>query len=388
MKCDSNLLEDYVEGFLDEVEQKKTEAHLQFCENCQREYEQLVNEQKTLFAQLNKPMMTHSQDDAIMQRIQTNTKRKKSWYTLKITVISAAVIMLGFAFYYWNRTPIEVAQPIDEPTQLVETNSSEQEKHLDGEQVLNYNEPFLDVSIDKVVENGENIDIHYRVKFKEQYQRYQDNLYKQHLNIEVANLHSLDDAQDAFFGSVISDIRFAIRDEAGQLILSTKRDGRDGEQPMISEFSSDGGGTDVLGEMVYTISVPKYTNPATFEVFQMEASVFDLFETEVNTAQLQPFQFNNVTYTIDSLEIKQDTLHLQISTEGDPKVRAAGWGMVINDRLIFSDETNVHFSDRRNNRTVYKLQFENFEQIPANFKLVPSTVKIKTQIDPIVLDLH
>ncbi|WP_241747110.1 anti-sigma factor family protein [Lysinibacillus sphaericus] len=84
MKCDSNLLEDYVEGFLDEVEQKRMEAHLQCCENCQRNYEQLVNEQKILLAQLNKPMMTHSQDDAIMQRIQTNTKLKKSWYTLKI----------------------------------------------------------------------------------------------------------------------------------------------------------------------------------------------------------------------------------------------------------------------------------------------------------------
>lgn len=392
MKCDSNLLEDYVEGFLDEVEQKKMEDHLRFCENCQREYEHLLNEQKTLFAQLNEPMMTHSLGNAIMQRIQANTKRKKSWYSLKITVVSVAVMMLSFAFYYWNRSPIEVAQQFDEPRQLVETKSSEQEEHLDGKQVLNYDEPFLDVSIDKVVENGENIDIQYRVKFKEQYQRDQDNIYKHHLNkyqyIEVANVPKLDDTQDDFFGNVRSEIRIAIRDEAGQLILTTKRDGRDGEQQKISNFSSGGRGTDVLGEMVYRISVPKYTNPATFEVFQMEASVFDLFETEVNTKQLQPFKMNNVTYTIDSLEIKQGTLHLQISTEGDPKVRADGWGLVINDRLIFSNQTNVNNSERTNNRTVYKLQFENFEQIPANLKLVPSTVRIKKQIDPIVLDLH
>ncbi|MFJ6207099.1 anti-sigma factor family protein [Lysinibacillus sp. NPDC092081] len=388
MKCDSNLLEDYVEGFLDEIEQKKIEAHLQFCENCQREYEQLVNEQKTLFAQLNKPMMTHSQSDAIMQRIQTNTKRKKSWYSLKITVISAAIIMLSFALYYWNRPSIEVAQPIDEPTKLVETNSNEQKEHLDGEQVLNYNEPFLDVSIDKVVENGENIDIQYRVKFKEQYQRDQDNIYKHHLNKYQYNMPKLDDTQDDFFGRVRSEVRFAIRDKAGQLIVSTKREGRDAEQQMMSDFSSSGRGTDVLGEMVNRVSVPKYTNPTTFEVLQMEADVFDLFETEVNTAQLQPFQFNNVTYTIDSLEIKQGTLHLQISTEGDPEVRAAGWEMVINDRLISSDQARVHFDDRINNRTFYELQFKNFEQIPANLKLVPSTVWIKKQIDPIVLDLH
>jgi len=385
MKCDPNLLEDYVEGLLDEVEQKKTEAHLHLCENCQRQFEQLVNEQKTLFAQLNKPMVTHSQEVVIMQRIQAITRRKKSWYTLKITVISAAVIMLSFAFYYWNRTPIEVAQPIDKPTQLVETNSSEQEEYLDGEQVINYNKPFLDVSIDKVVENGENIDIQYRVKFKEQYQRDQDNLYNQYLHRYVANLPKLDDAQDDFFGSVKSNVRFAIRDEAGQLILATK--GINDEQPMISSTSS-GHGTDVLGEMVYTTSVPKYTNPATFEVFQMEASVFDLFKTEVNTAQLQPFQFNNETYTIDSLEIKQDTLHLQISTEGDPEILAEGWGMVINNRLIYSDRTNVNFSEQTNNRTVYKLEFDNFEQIPANLILLPSTVKIKKQIDPIVLGLH
>jgi len=141
--------------------------------------------------------------------------------------------MLSFAFYYWNRTPVEVAQPIKEPKQLVVTNSSEQEEHLDGEQFLKYNEPFLDVFIDKVIENGENIDIQYRVKFKKQYQRDQDRIYKQHLNkyqyIEVANVPKLDDAQDDFFGSVRSEVRFAIRDEAGQLIVTTKRDGRDGE---------------------------------------------------------------------------------------------------------------------------------------------------------------
>lgn len=388
MKCDSNLLDDYIEGFLDDVEQKKMEDHLQLCENCQREYEHLINEQKILFAHLNEPMMTYSQEDAIMQRIQTYTKRKKSWYSLKMTVISVAVIMLSFALYYWNRTPIEVAQPVAEPTQLVETNSSEQEEHLDGKQVLNYNKPFLDVSINKVVEKGENIDIQYRVKFKEQYQRDQDNIYKQHLNKYQYNMPKLDDTQDDFFGRVRSEVRFAIRDEAGQLIVSTKREGRDGEQQMMSDFLSSGRGTDVLGEIVNSVSVPKYTNPATFEVFQMEADVFDLFETEVNTAQLQPFQFNNVTYTIDSLEIKQGTLHLQISTEGDPEIRAAGWEMVINDCLISSDQARVHFDDRIYNRTFYELQFKNFEQIPAKLKLVPSTVRIKKQIDPIVLDLH
>ncbi len=379
MKCEPILLEDYVEGFLDEDEQKKIEDHLRFCKNCQREYEQLLNEQNTLFAQLNIPKMTNSKKDAIMHHIYNDTKRKKTWYTLKISVISAAVIILSFTFYYWNRTPIEIAQPVDEPTQLVETNSSEQ--------VLNYNEPFLDVSIDKVVENGENIDIHYRVKFKEPYQRDQDNVYKQLLNkyqyIEVANSPKVDEAQDDFFGSVKSNVRFAIRDKEGQLIITTKR--IDGEQPMISNFSASGGGTEVLGEMIYTTSIPKYTNPATFEVLQMEAFVFDLFETEVNTAHIQPFQFNNVTYTIDSLEIKQRTLHIAISTEGEPEMLASNWHLAIDNRLIGYNSAS---SDYINNRTVYKLQFENFEQIPANLKLVPSTVIIKKQIDPIVLDLH
>lgn len=387
MKCDSNLLEDYVEGFLKTSEQQKMEAHLQSCKNCQSEHEQLINEQKTLFAQINTPLMTHSQADIIMQRVQTNTKRKKSWHTLKITVISAAVIMLSFALFYWNRTPNEVAQPIDEPAQLVETHRSEQEKHLEGEQFLNYNEPFLDVSIDKVVENGENIDIHFRVKFKEQYQRDQDNLYEHLLNKyqykEVANQPKIEDAQDDFFGSVRTSVKFAIRDEAGQLIISTKY--LEGEQPMINTYGSSGGGTDVLGEMIYTTSVPSYTEPATFEVHAMEANVFDLYETEVNVAQLQPFQFNDATYMIDALEIKQGTLHLTISTEGEPEVRASDWEMVIDDRLT---SFNYATTDFINNRTVYKLQFESIQQIPSTFKLVPSTVKIKKEIDPIVLDLH
>ena len=41
----------------------------------------------------------------------------------------------------------------------------------------------------------------------------------------------------------------------------------------------------------------------------MEAYVFDLFETQVNTAQLQPFQFNNVTYAIDSIEIEKGIMN-------------------------------------------------------------------------------
>ena len=40
----------------------------------------------------------------------------------------------------------------------------------------------------------------------------------------------------------------------------------------------------------------------------MEANVFDLYETEVNAAQLQPFQFKNATYLIDA--IRNQTRHI------------------------------------------------------------------------------
>ena len=85
MKCDSLLLEDYVEGFLEANELQKLEAHLQTCKSCQNEYQQLRNEQQILFAQLNTPIIKHSsQADLIMQHIQTNTKRKKLWHSLKL----------------------------------------------------------------------------------------------------------------------------------------------------------------------------------------------------------------------------------------------------------------------------------------------------------------
>ena len=384
MKCDSNLLEDYIEGFLEDSEQQKMEDHLHNCKNCQSEYEQLVNEQKTLFAELNQPMMSHSQADFIMQRIQTSTKRKKAWHTLKISVISAAVIVLSFALYSLNRTPNEVAQQIEEPTQLVEANSSEQKDLSTAEQVPSLNEPFLDVSIDEVVENGDNVDIHFRVKFKNEYQQYYDNLYEQILTRykESAYQFQLDHAQDDFFGEMSSKIEFAIRNEVGQLIVKTKY--LEGEQPMINTHGFSGRGTDVLGEIIYTTSVPRHTKPATFEVLEMGANVFDLYETEVNAAQLQPFQFENAIYIIDVLEIKQDILHLQISTDGEPEAPARNWKMVIDDRLIVSDRATVDFI---NNRTVYKLQLDGHEQIPSTFKLVPDTVTIKKQIEPIVLEL-
>lgn len=39
----------------------------------------------------------------------------------------------------------------------------------------------------------------------------------------------------------------------------------------------------------------------------MEANVFDLYETKVNAAQIQPKQFESATYLIDELVIKQAT---------------------------------------------------------------------------------
>ncbi|MBD8036197.1 zf-HC2 domain-containing protein [Solibacillus sp. A46] len=389
MKCNAYLLEDYVEGFLEEIERNKMEAHLHSCKNCQLEYEQLLNEQKTLIAQLNKPRMANSQADAIMQRIQTNVKHKKSWHTLKMSVISAAVIMLSFVLYSWNRTPNELAQqPFDEPTQLIETNSNVLEEHLEGEQVLDYNEPFLDVSIDKVEENGENYDIIYRVKFKENYQQEQNNLYKQFLNkyqnVEVANEPKIESTQDDFFGTVRSMVKFAIRDDKDQLILTTWKT-KDDEQPLIPKYSTSGGGTETLGEMIYTTSVPKYTNPSTFEVLRMEAYVFDLFETDVNTSQLQTFQYNDVTYAIDSVEIDKGSMYVKISTEGKPETVPIYWYIEHNNRLI-----GLNSGDHKyiKGRSTYIYEFENFEQIPSNLKLVPAPVKKFKQIDPIVLDLH
>lgn len=385
MKCDLNFLEDYVEGFLKEMEQKEVEAHLQSCKNCQLEYEQLLNEQNVLFEQLNKSRMASSQTDAIMQHIEKNAKRKKSWQTLKMTVISAAIIMLSVALYYWNGPPNEVAQPLDEPAQLIEMTSSEQEEPVEVEQLLEYNEPFLDVSIDSVVENGENYDIYYRVKFKEPYQKEQNNLYEQLLRKyqykEVANVPRAEDGQDDFFGNVRTSVRIAIRDKDGQLIAG----GSGNEEPLLPTFSSSGDGTEILGESIFTTSVPKYTNPSTLEVLQMEADVFDLFETEINTAKPQPFQFKNAQYTIDSIEINKSTLQLKISTSGEPKNRPFAWDIDMNGRLIsFNNAT----TNTINGRTVYELKFENFEQIPVNFKLLPLTVRVKNQIDPIVLDLH
>ena len=389
MKCNSYLLEDYVEGFLEEIERNEMEAHLQFCKNCQLEYEQLLNEQKTLIAQLSIPRMANSQADAIMQRIQTNVKHKKSWHTLKMSVISAAVIILSFVLYSWNRTPNELAQqPSDEPTQLTETNNSVQEEHLKGEQVLDYNEPFLDVSIDKVEENGENYDIIYRVKFKENYQQEQNNLYKQFLNkyqnIELANEPKIESAQDDFFGTVRSMVQFAIRDEKDQLILTTWKT-KDDEQPLIPEYSTSGGGTEKLGEMIYTTSVPKYTNPSTFEVLRMEAYVFDLFETDVDTSQRQTFQYNDVTYAIDSVELDKGSMYVKISTEGKPETVPIYWYIEHNNRLIGLNRGDHKYIK---GRSTYIYEFENFEQIPSNLKLVPAPVKKVKQIDPIVLDLH
>lgn len=387
MKCDSLLLEDYVEGFLEANKLQKLEAHLQYCRNCQNEYEQLVNEQKTLFAQLNKPMMKHSQADFIMQRIQTNTKRKKMWHSLKISVISAAVLVLSFALYYWNRMPSEVAQPIDEPTALIEPNSGEQEGLATGEQNPSLEAPFLDVSIEQVVDDGDNIEIQFRVKFNDDNQRYYENLYSQILTRyeydEFLN-PPYDKMEDHFFGQVWTKVYFALRNEEGKLIAGRGLN----EKPLV-DISVSGKGTKVLGEMIYSVSVPSYTKPTIFEVYAMEKNVHNLNEMQVNPQQPQPFQFENTEYTVDSMEIENNSLHIQISTEGEPKIRPTGWNIVLDNRLSVANKSSSQFNGKRtNNRTVYKLQFDGHEQIPSKFKLVPDTVKINKQIEPIVLELN
>lgn len=390
MKCDSLLIEDYVEGFLEANELEKLEAHLQTCKSCQNEYQQLRKEQQTLFAQLNTPIIKHSsQADLIMQLIQTNTKRKKLWHSLKISVISAAVLFLSFGFYYWNRMPSEVAQPIDEPAELIEPNSGDQEvlKTSEQNQKPSLDAPFLDVSIEQVVNDGENMDIEFRVKFNDENQRYYENLYSQMLTRyeydEFLN-PPIDKMEDFFFGEVRINVHFALKNDAGELIAGHRLK----EKPLINS-SSSGRGTNVLGEMIYSVSVPSYTKSTVLEVFAMEKIVHNLNETQVNPQQPQPFQFENAEYTVDSIEIENNSLHIQISTEGEPKIRPMGWNIVIDNRLVVADRNSSKFDEKRtNNRTIYRAQFNDLQNIPNTFKIVPSTVKITEEIDPIRLKLN
>ena len=110
-----------------------------------------------------------------------------------------------------------------------------------------------------------------------------------------------------------------------------------------------------------------------------------LFIGTPQIAQLQPFQFNNVTYEIDSIEIENRIMYLKISTEGEPENSPHFWYIDINNRLLSFNKGNINYI---NGRTVYTYQFENFDQIPNNFKLVPLTARFKKRIDPIQLNLH
>lgn len=390
MKCDSLLLEDFVEGFLEANELQKLETHLQTCKSCQNEYKQLRNEQQALYAQLNTPIIKHSsQANLIMQRIQINTKRKKLWHSLKISVISAAVLVLSFGLYYWNRMPSEVAQPIDEPTEFIEPNSGVQERLKTGEQNPGLDAPFLDVSIEQVVNDGDNIDIEFRVKFNDENQRYYENLYSQILTRyeydEFLN-PPFDKMEDHFFGEVRTRVHFALKNDAGELIGAAHRLM---EKPLANTLSTSGKGTNVLGEMIYSVSVPSSTKPTILEVFAMEKNVHNLNETQINHQQLQSFQFENAEYTVDSVEIKNNSLYIQISTEGVPKIKPNGWNIVLDNRLVVADRNSSKFDEKRtNNRTIYTVQFNDLQNIPNTFKIVPSTVKVIEEIEPIRLELN
>ena len=115
----------------------------------------------------------------------------------------------------------------------------------------------------------------------------------------------------------------------------------------------------------------------------------NLNETQVNPQQSQPFQIENAEYTVDSMEIENNSLHIQISTEGEPKIRPMGWNIVIDNRLVVADRNSSKFDEKRtNNRTIYRAQFNDLQNIPNTFKIVPSTVKITEEIEPIRLKLN
>ncbi|MER2192931.1 MAG: zf-HC2 domain-containing protein [Solibacillus sp.] len=384
MKCDVMLLEDYIEDFLDEQQQQAVEQHLKHCHTCQQQYAQLKQEQQALMEQLNVPMLVESQAGAIMQQLNVKTKRKTHWQTIQIAVISVAVLFVSFALYYLKKTD-EITEPPNPPIEAIAANDAQELDDIVPE--ATNNEPMLKASIDKVVENGEETEIQFRLKLNDTLQEQQNALYQtirtryQYKEVDYSQIdHTLDD----FYGHVRTSVKFAIRDEQGNLITATKR--IEGETPMLNDWSISGDNTDILGESTYTTTVPTNTKPATFEVLHMQAEFFDLYEAEIDNVARQPFEFNGYTYEIDALELTNNGLQLTLSTAGKQDEKSPSWSIVIDNHLYSFTQQKTGYNGER---TVYVIVFENLNEIPDYFKLVPTTAFIEQAVEqPIVLKLR
>ncbi|MEG0386255.1 MAG: hypothetical protein RR642_16055 [Solibacillus sp.] len=226
------------------------------------------------------------------------------------------------------------------------------------------------------------------MEINDELQKQQGTLYEklrssyQYKDVDYSQMdHTLDD----FYGNVQTSVKFAIRDEQGNLILSTKR--IEGETPIMNNWSSSGDNTDVLGEWIYTTTVPTNTNPTTFEVLQMQAYIFDFNEADHNDENWQPFELNGQIYELESMESRHKTLHIKLSTkEKSENYRSGSWLLIAHGKMHFISKLDTYV---KNDRTIYNIQFEGFEEVPNPITFVPMTVFMKEElVEPIVLELR
>lgn len=365
MRCNHVLLEDYVEELLTESEKQEVKRHLQSCYACEQFYQELLQEQKQLKAYLEGSVMQTNQVERIMQQITQTKKNNRMWQSIKIACISVAVILL--VVFLINRPDVI------EQTAINPTDSLLPEDHPD---TVVIGGPLLNVSIERVVENGENYDISYRVQFEAWYQEKQREIFNQIMNtyhyIAPVNQPYNASFYDEFYQSAATFIQFAIRDEKDNLLVASKTM-RKGEVPVLNHYSLSGREGLSIGERIYTISIPKSLKPSKLEVLQMEAIMFDPFMTEIETNNLSVIELHDGVYQIEELAIQEEGLVLVISVEEQPERLAKTWAIQLENQIYSSNEsTFIH----ENGRMKATMIFHEIKAVPEKIGLLPLTVQV------------
>ncbi|KGR78590.1 anti-sigma factor family protein [Ureibacillus sinduriensis] len=384
MRCNNTLLEDYVEGFLNNEEKTELETHLSNCNKCQQNLINLKTEQRLLATTLNETQLKRSLTENVMQEIKIHKQIKARRHRYKIMFITAAILMISFTLIATMNNTSQHANglPSNAPKDI-ETN----EHHVvDTKEELNTNgiplhvDSILEIKIDSVIEKNGMKEITYRANYTEAMQKYSEATLQ-----KLVSTYQLDEIELPLHGSLHARISFAVRNNKNEVVATSYMGANESIKTVHAISSQHHQATEVFGERITRFSLPIETDPTYFEIigYSAQLPVFSepfTFKNNANTS----FDYLGHTYTIYDTQLQDGGLHLSFSVDGQPEIMPSGWHITLNG----TNQPNLTFYNVENNQTILTVILPEMQSIPDEMTMLPYLGIIQANFKPsIILDL-
>lgn len=366
MRCDEQLLEDYIEGFLTGTEKTALETHVTECLTCQQTLENLKMEQRLLATALNEEPVEPYPATHVLQNIQQHKQKKARRQRYNMLFITAAIVMISVVLLATLKQPSQLAEmPVDNP--LPEQQAADEASTYGIP--LNAG-PILNVNIDSVVENNGMEKITYHVKYNDVMQNYADTTFQKLIDTYQLDPHNLP------YGAFHALISSTVRNSQNEVIAAFDTGENESNSPTESLYSQL---TEVHGEQIKHFSLPLEKNPTTFEISSYFAEV-PTFTEPITFKHHQPTTFDYLghTYTIDDTQIIEDGLQLSIHVEGNPTIIPSKWYITFDG----TNHPNMTFHKTENNETRLTVIVPQIKTIPKEMTLLPYLGLIEETFTP------